>query len=289
MLESDRRQYALPSNTTAISNPEQQSVTEFGRAPDVESFHSASPNLDIEEPPSDHCNVSQQADFITNTSPHQDHSWSSSMDSSTNTYPRSVGSCSTDSKATSGIRIPRRTSSIATSRTYTRPHLITLHRESCQLFFSLDAILAPSQDITPLPSATTTRRGSYSDQAPRGSFSPKLSMPSLHFSPSITPVLSKPHPALQVCHGPPRPQFSTTFSWTSDETRRVEYDKIDRAHNGFRGFVKNVTPKCWQGNCRRNFFRGGCDGDSVRRIRLSLPKDVLDEKRKSSKWSCWRT
>lgn len=66
----------------------------------------------------------------------------------------------------------------------------------------------------------------------------------------------------------------TILTWTSDESRRVEYEKIDRSHSGFRGLWKQAMPRwCHSKNARRDFYDGGGDGDSVRRFRMSLPDD----------------
>ncbi|KAK4941719.1 hypothetical protein LTR10_018458 [Elasticomyces elasticus] len=75
---------------------------------------------------------------------------------------------------------------------------------------------------------------------------------------------------------PTRPPLNTVISWTSDATRRTEYEKIDRAHSGVRGFWRSVMPKCFHKEGRRAFFTGesSCDGDSVRRFRLDLDADA---------------
>jgi len=70
---------------------------------------------------------------------------------------------------------------------------------------------------------------------------------------------------------PERPPFNTVISWTSDETRRKEYAKIDRANSGFRGLVRRLVPRPFLSrNSRRDFFTGKCDGDSVRRFRMDV-------------------
>ncbi|ETI26548.1 hypothetical protein G647_03325 [Cladophialophora carrionii CBS 160.54] len=71
-----------------------------------------------------------------------------------------------------------------------------------------------------------------------------------------------------------RPQLNTVISWTSNATRRTEYEKIDRAHSGVRGLVRRVWPQCLRRrNGRRGFFTGDCDGDSVRRFRMGVSED----------------
>ncbi|OAP57188.1 hypothetical protein AYL99_07926 [Fonsecaea erecta] len=195
---------------------------------------------------------------------------------------------------------------------------------SCQLFSSLDGVLALSRDITPLPSVstsrTTTRHASiipedaldqesirricekidakltavechdgyqstqypftygYSyalpasgiDHSPilRSDTMPQMSQTSTRRSESI----SVPPTVIQG-----RPALSTVISWTSNATRRVEYEKIDRAHSGVRGFLRRVLPRCLRTkDARKGFFTGECDGDSVRRFRLDVSDDDSD-------------
>ena len=75
---------------------------------------------------------------------------------------------------------------------------------------------------------------------------------------------------------PPPPQ--TTHYWTSDHTRRLEYAAIDAASRGVKGwFLKHVVPDCFVPKENR---RVGFDDDSgsVRRYRLELDCDEVDEK-----------
>jgi hypothetical protein len=68
---------------------------------------------------------------------------------------------------------------------------------------------------------------------------------------------------------PMRSRGATVISWTTAETRKREYQKIDQAHSGLRGLWKKLTPKwCHGRNARRKFFEGKCDGESVRRYRV---------------------
>lgn len=86
----------------------------------------------------------------------------------------------------------------------------------------------------------------------------------------------------------------TVLTWTSDESRKAEYEKIDRGHSGLRGLWKQIMPRwCHSKNARRGFYDGRCDGGSVRRFRLSLlgDKEKLGEKgvragRWTAIWSC---
>lgn len=70
------------------------------------------------------------------------------------------------------------------------------------------------------------------------------------------------------------------MSWTSTESRRREYEKIDRSHSGFRGLWKKITPRCCHGTCeRKGFFLGKKDSeaDSVRRYRIHLDDEDEDD------------
>ncbi len=76
---------------------------------------------------------------------------------------------------------------------------------------------------------------------------------------------------------PPPPQ--TTHYWTSDHTRRLEYAAIDAASRGVKGwFMKHVIPDCFvpKGNRRVGFDD---DSGSVRRYRLELECEEVDEKK----------
>jgi hypothetical protein len=79
---------------------------------------------------------------------------------------------------------------------------------------------------------------------------------------------------------PQRPRLDTVISWTSNATRRAEYEKIDRANAGVRGFWRKTVPKyIRKKDCRRGFFTGDCDGDSVRRFRMDVnDEDSIDER-----------
>ncbi|OAG40063.1 hypothetical protein AYO21_05744 [Fonsecaea monophora] len=222
------------------------------------------------------------------------------------------------------VSIPSRQSSLARKRRRSRQDSIALHRQSCQIFSSLDGVLALSRDITPLPSAstsrTTTRHASIipentldqesirrmcekintrltavehqqhvqSDQYPDTygfSYALPASVndrsPTLHSD--VMPRLSKINTryaesaTVSPVASPGRPTLNTVISWTSNATRRVEYEKIDRAHSGVRGFLRRVIPRCFRPkHGRRAFFTGECDGDSVRRFRLDVSDDESD-------------
>jgi hypothetical protein len=79
---------------------------------------------------------------------------------------------------------------------------------------------------------------------------------------------------------PQQPRLDTVISWTSNATRRAEYEKIDRANAGMRAFWRKTVPQCFRKReSRRGFFTGDCDGDSVRRFRMDVDDvDSIDER-----------
>ena len=241
------------------------------------------------------------------------------------------------------LAIPRRQSSSNLDRKKRRKSVrkdpATLHRESCQLFSSLDGMLALSREFTPLPSVSTTRTGTrhgsliveetetihrlcrkvderlnsvehepfYSCRRRSASSlpisQPNYSASTLQYHSRVTPRISistsdmrshGPRDSTSVGTGerPDRPPLNTVISWTSDASRRQEYERIDRAHSGVRGMFSKMLPKCMHSkNKRRAFFTGDsdCDGDSVRRFRMSLDdtdgaddEPVVEEKTEGS-------
>jgi hypothetical protein len=70
----------------------------------------------------------------------------------------------------------------------------------------------------------------------------------------------------------------TIMHWTSDETRRREYDAIDRQSRGIRGFWNKIRPRMFRSKSavQRGFYdpekhgNGNTDAGSVRRYRLRL-------------------
>lgn len=70
------------------------------------------------------------------------------------------------------------------------------------------------------------------------------------------------------------------MEWTSPDTRRREYEKIDRASKGVRGLWRRVAPRCFQTHDSRTpFFEEGKPEreGSVRRFRMDLPEDEEPE------------
>ncbi|EDU41507.1 hypothetical protein PtrSN002B_008750 [Pyrenophora tritici-repentis] len=66
---------------------------------------------------------------------------------------------------------------------------------------------------------------------------------------------------------------NTTMQWNSPCTRRREYERIDKANSGLRGFFRRVTPRCVSSPQEKFYEKDQSDAGSVRRYRL----DDLDE------------
>ncbi|THC91854.1 hypothetical protein EYZ11_008676 [Aspergillus tanneri] len=116
-------------------------------------------------------------------------------------------------------------------------------------------------------------------------------------TPPLSPVLSGQlidcNSPVRVCsvfsdaHGGdpilPIQSSATVIDWTSPSTRRREYEKIDRASSGMRGFWRRVAPRwCQSRDNRTPFFEEGKDGKgnyegSVRRFRMDLPDEPVTE------------
>lgn len=164
----------------------------------------------------------------------------------TGTWPR----CASESMAQATTKprplIPRRRSSQLSTSPRNRTDLRSFHRESCQLFSSMDATMTDS-------GYSSVHRAGSSTFASTASF-PQLMVE--EHTPRCSISLERPLPV-------------TVVSWKSEATRRVEYEKIDEANSGLRGLCKKILPKCCQSRRTwRRFFEGKCDGDSVRRMRM---------------------
>ncbi|KAF2195290.1 hypothetical protein K469DRAFT_544923 [Zopfia rhizophila CBS 207.26] len=76
---------------------------------------------------------------------------------------------------------------------------------------------------------------------------------------------------------------NTITHWTSPTTRRREYEKIDRANSGIRGFVRKIIPRYVSGPPPPRFYeKDKSDAGSVRRYRMDLA-ETDDEEEASEK------
>ena len=190
-----------------------------------------------------------------------------------------------------------------------RESLIALHRESCRLFqdeasASKDPLTEvhihtrPRQQSLQRRASSTTypRRDSRAsdekrNSAPSSPLAPSASFASFRFEPEAAPPFltsrdrsytmpshsnvspAKHHhsPSTSSIHVP-----TTVMEWTSPSTRRREYEKIDRASSGMRGFWRRVAPRCFQSRGSRTLFfeEGKPEREgSVRRFRMDIPED----------------
>jgi hypothetical protein len=167
-----------------------------------------------------------------------------------------------------------------------RESLIALHRESCRLF----------QEPSESERATLQRAASATYRTRRESLSLTEKGSSAPSSPNVSSYSDfrfEPEPPTHVAHfltsrdrsnTMPVGRLSsssvyvpaTVMEWTSPDTRRREYEKIDRASSGVRGFWRRVAPRCFQTrDARIPFFEEGKPEreGSVRRFRMDIPED----------------
>jgi hypothetical protein len=92
----------------------------------------------------------------------------------------------------------------------------------------------------------------------------------------------------------------TTMHWTSPCSRRRDYDRIDKANSGFRGFLNKVMPRCVSGPQEKFYVKDQDQSDacSVRRYRIEdeeeNDKDMAKSKSTAEKpsaakkkWTCF--
>ena len=196
---------------------------------------------------------------------------------------------STTSEPLPSSSIPRRTSSTLHRRQRKGQDLISFHRDSCRLFQSLEGTLRsnreePRPDFSRHHSMPGSRSTSFDEPLDR----PTVQKPTRNLEDHVedqagstggeeTPdhvasiIPLRMSVDIEDTPTPMGPTAATVMSWTTAETRKREYEKIDQAHSGVRGFWKKLTPKwCHGRKSRRKFFEGKCDGDSVRRYRMEV-------------------
>ncbi|KAJ5365118.1 hypothetical protein N7517_008004 [Penicillium concentricum] len=235
----------------------------------------------------------------------------SQTSTSSSSHPRSASRSTVRSRPNSrrsSFHSPRRAvpnaaivpvTSPRTSTQDKRESLLALHRESCRLFQS-DGSNRSSTETRPSlrRTASTTYRPQRESRASteKGSSAPSSpiapSYSSFRFEgESISPTsTSAPHfvtsrdrshtlPSSNHHHSPSSSSIhvpATVMEWTSPDTRRREYEKIDRASSGVRGLWRRVAPRCFQTrDSRTPFFEEGKSEreGSVRRFRMDLPED----------------
>ncbi|KAH7349137.1 hypothetical protein BKA66DRAFT_476956 [Pyrenochaeta sp. MPI-SDFR-AT-0127] len=74
---------------------------------------------------------------------------------------------------------------------------------------------------------------------------------------------------------------NTPMHWTSPCTRQREYERIDKANSGVRGFMRKFTPRCVSAPQEKFYEKDKSDAGSVRRYRLDDVDHHMDEKETS--------
>ena len=114
-------------------------------------------------------------------------------------------------------------------------------------------------------------------QTKSGLPSPTLSQANHFGLPSATSRFSADDAHNISQHNPPKQSepmiaaaepTTVTMHWTSPCTRRREYDRIDKANSGFRGFLNKVMPRCVSGSQEKFYEKDQSDVGSVRRYRI---------------------
>ena len=188
------------------------------------------------------------------------------------------------SRETTTNRIPRRTTSLKTLPKQRPNDNISLHNRYQKHFSSIDGLLqqasAPAQSSKSSSISSITTK--HNSQSPLVATEPCTDS-------TLQPQSRLRHPNHEVCvTSSMRPYPNTVISWTSEETRAKEYSKIDKAHTGCRGLIRALLPRTWCRRGWRDFFDGYCDGDSVRRFRVSIPEKVSHMRvAESSRWDCF--
>ncbi|CAI7627176.1 unnamed protein product [Penicillium bialowiezense] len=186
-----------------------------------------------------------------------------------------------------------------------RQSLIALHREACRLFEETETerptLQRASSAIARRESRSSTEKGSSAPSSPivssRSSFrfEPESPTQAPHFLAQRDRSNTMPNisPSTSSIHVP-----ATVMEWTSDDTRRREYEKIDRASSGVRGFWRRVAPRCFQTrDARIPFFEEGKPEreGSVRRFRMDLPEESCQRHSNAlnssarRRWTCLRS
>ncbi|KAJ6134423.1 hypothetical protein N7523_000745 [Penicillium sp. IBT 18751x] len=188
-----------------------------------------------------------------------------------------------------------------------RESLLALHRESCRLFEeqeSADSVRPTLQRA--LSTTYRTRRESHtssdmgysappspiaSSQSSRRDYEYRESLGSAAASPPYYPRdRSNTLPSgtsSELMHSPSASSMyipATVMEWTSDTTRRREYEKIDRSTRGVRGLWRRVAPRWCHRESRAPFFEEGKTSreGSVRRFRMDLPDEETKSERDKS-------
>lgn len=240
-------------------------------SPDLSSAPQ-SPTMELRRPESEQHSSTQRKPTDT----HRRSITSSSDDSTAKSRRRGYGSLPSSRRTSCTVVDPSRPTRhyrIRSSQTCpTMGHdiddALALHFRSCSLFQN------PTYHSGVLPSPTISGYGVAADtdfgSTQRGMGTPPQAGESAK---SLSPKESEGEAVIDVVP-------DTTMHWMSPDTRQTQYDKIDRANTGFRGFVTRLIPRCVSGAPQPKFYdHDKSDAGSVRRYRMDFeePEDVEKE------------
>jgi hypothetical protein len=253
----------------------------------------AKPAIDADTSP---CSVgmeSQRPESEKRSRPSNERSKTSSSETSTSrSRNRGHGSKPSSRRTSCTIVDPSRSrhyriqssNTVPTVNSHDIDDVYALHHRSYSLFQN------PSiHTKSGLPSPTM----SQAEQHEFPGSSPRFSVDATHPSNERNLSIQKEEPTAE--------ETPTTMHWTSPCTRRREYERIDRANSGVRGFLNKVVPRCVSGPPERFYEKDESDAGSVRRYRIDEDEDVAHNKdfaqRKSQspkkpaspkkKWTCF--
>jgi len=158
---------------------------------------------------------------------------------------------------------------------------LALHERSCRIFppssIPPTPILSPAYDD---PTLSFLSRSKSSPQVPTHS----QSRPRPPLRTVTAPLESGMKSSSSVDDALAEADFvpATIMHWTSDETRRKEYAKIDLASKGFRGLLNRLFPRLTNKSKRSRFYdeKDGSRAGSIRRYRLDFDNDDEKEERR---------
>ncbi|KAJ5946732.1 hypothetical protein N7454_003571 [Penicillium verhagenii] len=192
-----------------------------------------------------------------------------------------------------------------------RESLLALHRESCRLFQDPPALSTwtpeelrrtsssayqssrrdrrtsseagtASGPPSPIASSSSSRRLEYDHRASISSNTSPHFLQTRDRANTLPSPPSHAHTNAHHAHSPSESSIhvpATVMEWTSDTTRRAEYEQIDRASRGVRGLWRRVAPRwCQIRDSRTPFFEEGKPSreGSVRRFRMDLPDEETE-------------
>ncbi|PYH85463.1 hypothetical protein BO82DRAFT_389555 [Aspergillus uvarum CBS 121591] len=271
-----------PAPTTTIKDYPTLEVTEISLSPCMDAHALEDRSSSIAAPPKRRRTPSPSSPAATTTSTSS--SSSSFSSSSTSRHRKSSLRSRHSSSHYSQHRRTATTVSITpiTDQTTRREDLLALHRESCRLFQQEEQPtppLTPRNQRSPSTStssnvtATISNTNTNTNARNGGKYSP-ISIHEVH----KTPVRASTLPVWDYTDEVTTTTTTVTvIDWTSPSTRRREYEKIDKASSGMRGFWRRVAPKWCQSRARRMPFfeekdgKGNYEG-SVRRFRMDIPE-----------------